>query len=121
MTNQINFTFQDSDWTTPTTFPDLKHAAELAIDLETELLTIIFTLWYVIFLFFFINFKDFPYLVERWDPVIAKWHLYFLEELNRLIVLNNKSYSDLLPVINKTLITIKIFIISYNFFHLNYI
>tara|TARA_R100000781_G_scaffold114387_2_gene85055 strand:- start:329 stop:2212 length:1884 start_codon:yes stop_codon:yes gene_type:complete len=36
MTNQINFTFQDSDWTTPTTFPDLRHAAEIAIDLETK-------------------------------------------------------------------------------------
>ena len=36
MTNQINFTFQDSDWTTPTTFPDLRHAPEIAIDLETK-------------------------------------------------------------------------------------
>ena len=36
MTNQINFTFQDSDWTTPTTFPNLQHASEIAIDLETK-------------------------------------------------------------------------------------
>ena len=36
MTNQINFTFQDSDWTPPTRFPDLRNEPEVAIDLETK-------------------------------------------------------------------------------------
>jgi DNA polymerase I-like protein with 3'-5' exonuclease and polymerase domains len=36
MTNQINFTFQDSDWTPPSRFPNLKDAKEIAIDLETK-------------------------------------------------------------------------------------
>tara|TARA_R100000900_G_scaffold45276_1_gene36481 strand:+ start:2312 stop:4195 length:1884 start_codon:yes stop_codon:yes gene_type:complete len=36
MTNQINFTFQDSDWTPPTSFPDLRNEPEVAIDLETK-------------------------------------------------------------------------------------
>ena len=34
MTNQINFTFQDSDWTPPSRFPNLKDAKE-AIDART--------------------------------------------------------------------------------------
>ena len=36
MSNQINFTFQESDWTPPTSFPNLKEAKEVAIDLETK-------------------------------------------------------------------------------------
>ena len=36
MTNQINFTFQDSDWVPPTSYPDLRNAKEIAIDLETK-------------------------------------------------------------------------------------
>ena len=36
MSHQINFIFKESDWTPPTHFPDLKHAKEIAIDLETK-------------------------------------------------------------------------------------
>ena len=36
MSNQINFTFQDSDWVPPTNYPDLRNAKEIAIDLETK-------------------------------------------------------------------------------------
>ena len=36
MSNQINFTFQDSDWVPPTSYPDLRNAKEIAIDLETK-------------------------------------------------------------------------------------
>ncbi len=36
MTNQINFTFQDSDWVPPTSYPDLRNAKEISIDLETK-------------------------------------------------------------------------------------
>ena len=36
MTHQINFTFQESDWTTPTHYPNLKDAEIIAIDLETK-------------------------------------------------------------------------------------
>ena len=36
MSNQINFTFQDSDWVPPTSYPDLRSAKEIAIDLETK-------------------------------------------------------------------------------------
>ena len=36
MTHQINFTFQESDWTTPSQYPNLKNAEIIAIDLETK-------------------------------------------------------------------------------------
>ena len=36
MTHQINFVFKESDWKTPTSFPNLKDAKEIAIDLETK-------------------------------------------------------------------------------------
>jgi DNA polymerase I-like protein with 3'-5' exonuclease and polymerase domains len=36
MTHQINFVFKESDWKTPTSFPNLKEAKEIAIDLETK-------------------------------------------------------------------------------------
>ena len=36
MSHQINFTFKESDWKTPSHFPNLKDAKEIAIDLETK-------------------------------------------------------------------------------------
>ena len=36
MSQQINLTYRESDWKTPTSFPDLKNANEIAIDLETK-------------------------------------------------------------------------------------
>jgi len=36
MSQQINLTYRESDWKTPTSFPDLKDAKEIAIDLETK-------------------------------------------------------------------------------------
>jgi len=36
MSQQINLTYRESDWKTPTSFPDLKNAKEIAIDLETK-------------------------------------------------------------------------------------
>ena len=36
MSQQINLTYRESDWKTPTSFPDLKNASEIAIDLETK-------------------------------------------------------------------------------------
>ena len=36
MTHQLNFTFQESDWVCPSEYPDLSHANEIAIDLETK-------------------------------------------------------------------------------------
>jgi len=36
MSHQINFTFKESDWKTPSHFPNLKEAKEIAIDLETK-------------------------------------------------------------------------------------
>jgi len=36
MSHQINFIFRESDWKTPTHFPDLRSAKEVAIDLETK-------------------------------------------------------------------------------------
>jgi hypothetical protein len=34
MTHQLNFIFQQGDWTAPTTFPDLTKHKIVAIDLE---------------------------------------------------------------------------------------
>jgi DNA polymerase I-like protein with 3'-5' exonuclease and polymerase domains len=36
MSHQINFTFKESDWKTPSHFPNIKDAKEIAIDLETK-------------------------------------------------------------------------------------
>jgi DNA polymerase I-like protein with 3'-5' exonuclease and polymerase domains len=36
VSHQINFTFKESDWKTPSHFPNLKDAKEIAIDLETK-------------------------------------------------------------------------------------
>jgi len=36
MSQQINLTYRESDWKTPTSFPILKNAKEIAIDLETK-------------------------------------------------------------------------------------
>ena len=36
MSHQINFTFKESDWKTPSHFPNLTDAKEIAIDLETK-------------------------------------------------------------------------------------
>jgi DNA polymerase I-like protein with 3'-5' exonuclease and polymerase domains len=36
MSQQINLTYRESDWKTPTSFPNLKNAKEIAIDLETK-------------------------------------------------------------------------------------
>ena len=36
MTHQLNFIYNDSDWVCPSEYPDLRHAKEIAIDLETK-------------------------------------------------------------------------------------
>ena len=36
MTHQLNFVYNDSDWIAPAEYPDLRHAKEIAIDLETK-------------------------------------------------------------------------------------
>jgi DNA polymerase I-like protein with 3'-5' exonuclease and polymerase domains len=36
MTHQLNFIYNDSDWVCPSDYPDLRHAKEIAIDLETK-------------------------------------------------------------------------------------
>ena len=36
MTHQLNFIYNDSDWVCPNEYPDLRHAKEIAIDLETK-------------------------------------------------------------------------------------
>jgi len=36
MTHQLNFIYNDSDWIAPAEYPDLRHAKEIAIDLETK-------------------------------------------------------------------------------------
>ena len=36
MTHQLNFIYNDSDWTCPAEYPDLSNAKEIAIDLETK-------------------------------------------------------------------------------------
>ena len=36
MSHQINFTYKESDWKTPSSFPNLRDAKEIAIDLETR-------------------------------------------------------------------------------------
>ena len=36
MTHQLNFIFQQGDWTTPSSFPDLSKEKMIAIDLETR-------------------------------------------------------------------------------------
>jgi len=36
VSHQINFTYKESDWRTPSSFPNLKDAKEIAIDLETR-------------------------------------------------------------------------------------
>tara|TARA_A100001015_G_scaffold42230_1_gene46275 strand:- start:25 stop:1893 length:1869 start_codon:yes stop_codon:yes gene_type:complete len=40
MTHQLNFIYNDSDWTCPAEYPDLSKAKEIAIDLETKDLNI---------------------------------------------------------------------------------
>ena len=36
MTHQLNFIYNDSDWTCPSEYPDLSQAKEIAIDIETK-------------------------------------------------------------------------------------
>ena len=36
MTHQLNFIYNDSDWVCPNEYPDLRHAKEIAIDIETK-------------------------------------------------------------------------------------
>ena len=36
MTHQLNFIYNDSDWTCPSEYPDLSKAKEIAIDIETK-------------------------------------------------------------------------------------